>query len=315
MVNMTNKELYRQFCQTEQSVPIFLKDWWLDAVCPDWDAVLAKNGDNVSGIWPYRLERKINVSILRDQALTPYMGPYVFYPPDLKRTKRDSFQHDTITALLEALPEVKVWHVSAFPGLKQVGLFAAYDFDVQVRQTFIMPLQDPIEDIFSRLHEDYRRNVRKADKELTITNEPEMLFQLWGYQKATLDRKQVRTLFTQQQMQTIFDACIQHDSAALWVARKEGEIQAMMWHVWDDTKGYYLMGSNNPDSKDSRAMTALLWHAIEHSKTIGKAGFDFEGSMDPGVEKFFRSFGGKRQLYLVLRKNESLLWKLKERLV
>ena len=46
-----------------------------------------------------------------------------------------------------------------------------------------------------------------------------------------------------------------------------------------------------------------------------ESGFDFEGSMDPGVEKFFRNFGGMRELYLVLRKNESLLWKLKERLV
>lgn len=312
---MNNKELYRQFCSSGAAVPIFLKDWWLDAVCPDWDVVIAKNGDNISGVWPYRIEKKINVSILRDQVLTPYMGPYVFYPSDLKQSKRESFQHETITALLETIPDVKVWHVSTLPGLKQVGLFTDYEFDIQVRQTFIMPLQGEVEDVFSNLHEDYRRNVRKAEKELIITNEPEMLHQLWGYQKATLDRKQVRTIFTQQQMQHIFDACINHESAALWVARRGDDIQAIVWHVWDDNCGYYLMGSNNPNSKDNRAMTALLWHSIKHSKTIGKEGFDFEGSMDPGVEKFFRNFGGKRELYLVLRKNESLLWKLKERLV
>lgn len=311
---MSNKELYRQFCATEKTVPLFLKDWWLDAVCNDWEVAIARNGDNISGVWPYRIERKINVSILRDQVLTPYMGPFVFYPPDLKHSKRDSFQHDTITTLLEELPEVKVWHLSAMPGLKQAGLFNAYDFDVQVRQTFIMPLHEPVEDIFNRLHEDYRRNVRKAEKEITITNEPEMLQQLWGYQKATLDKKDVRMHFTQLQIQTIFDACIQHDSAALWVARKDGEVQAILWHVWDDVQGYYLVGSNNPAGKDNRAMTALIWHAIARSKETGKKGFDFEGSMDPGVEKFFRNFGGKRQLYLVLRKNDSMLWKLKERL-
>jgi len=36
--------------------------------------------------------------------------------------------------------------------------------------------------------------------------------------------------------------------------------------------------------------------------------------MDEGVERFFRNFGGERALYIVLRKNDSLLWKLKKRI-
>jgi len=311
---MSNKEQYREFCAVEPAVPLFLKDWWLDAVCKDWDAAIVKNGDKVSGIWPYCMENRINVSIIRDQVLTPYMGPFVFYPNDLKHSKRDNFQHETIAALLDEMPEAKVWHLSAFPGLKQVGLFTTHKFDVQVRQTFIMPLSDKIEDIFSRLHEDYRRNVRKAEKEITIANEPEMLQQLWGYQKATLDKKDVRMHFTQPQLQAVFDACNEHGCTALWVARKEGEAEAILWQVWDDVQAYYLVGSKNPLSNDNRAMTALIWHAIAHAASLGKTGFDFEGSMDQGVEKFFRNFGGKRQLYLVLRKNDSMLWKLKERL-
>lgn len=310
---MTNKDIYREFCAHEPHVPLFLKDWWLDAICPDWDVAIAYKGDRISGVWPYCIEKKINVTILRDQVLTPYMGPYVFYPHDLKASKRDNFQHETLTALLEAMPDVKVWHVSAFPGLKQVGLFSDYDFEVKVRQTFIMPLNEGVDDIFNRLHETYRRNIRKAEKELTITNEPEMLHQLWAYQKATLDKKNVRMHFTQLQLQKLFDACRDHDSTALWVARKEDEIQAIVWHAWDGVQSYYLVGGKNPDSTDNLAMTALLWHAIAHSKELDKSGFDFEGSMDPGVEKFFRNFGGKRQLYPVLRKNDSMLWKLKER--
>lgn len=295
-------------------MPLFLQDWWLDALCDDWDVAIVKNGDRIAGVWPYRLEKKINVSIIRNQALSPYCGPYVFYPHDLKASKRDNFQYETIEALIEAMPDAKVWHLSMFPGLKQAGLFAANEFDIQVKQTFIMPLDDSSEEIFNRLHEDYRRNVRKAEKEISIANEPELLHQLWGYQKATLDRKDVNIHFTQMKLQHLFDTTIQHNSSALWVARKNGEVQAIIWQAWDDVQSYYLMGSKNPHAKDNRAMTTLLWHAITHAKELGKSGFDFEGSMDPGVEKFFRLFGGKRQLYLVLRKNDSMLWKLKERL-
>ncbi|MCB0696125.1 MAG: GNAT family N-acetyltransferase [Chitinophagaceae bacterium] len=311
---MSNKESYRRFCAVEKTVPLFLKDWWLDAVCDNWDVAIAKNGDAISGVWPYCPEHKMNVSIIRDQVLTPYMGPFVFYPADLKHTKRDNFQHETISTLLGDMPEAKVWHLSAFPGLKQVGLFNAQGFDVQVRQTFIMPLHGDVDDIFNRLHEDYRRNVRKAEKEITVTDEPSALSQLWDFQKATLEKKEVRMHFTMQQLEAIFDACKQHDTTALWVARKGGEIEAILWQVWDEVQAYYLVGSKNPLGNDSRAMTALIWHAIEHAKELGKTGFDFEGSMDQGVEKFFRNFGGKRQLYLVLRKNDSMLWKLKEKL-
>jgi lipid II:glycine glycyltransferase (peptidoglycan interpeptide bridge formation enzyme) len=61
-------------------------------------------------------------------------------------------------------------------------------------------------------------------------------------------------------------------------------------------------------------MSALLWHAILEAKRKGNQWFDFEGSMDPGVERFFRNFGARRELYMVLRKNRSLLWKLVEKL-
>jgi len=63
-----------------------------------------------------------------------------------------------------------------------------------------------------------------------------------------------------------------------------------------------------------KALPALLWHAIKYALNKGKKAFDFEGSMDPGVEQFFRNFGGNRELYLVLKKNDSLLWKVKEKL-
>ena len=59
-------------------------------------------------------------------------------------------------------------------------------------------------------------------------------------------------------------------------------------------------------------MPCLLWHAIKHAKTLGCTTFDFEGSMDPGVERFFRTFGATRKMYLQLTKNTSKVWKLKE---
>lgn len=311
---MTDKDRYRELCKQHTDLPLFLHDWWLDAVCAEWDVAIVNNGDNIAGVWPYVIEEKIGVSIYRNPVLTPYLCPYVFYPPDLKETKRDNFEHEVINELYKKLPAIKVWALALLPGQKQVGLFRSKGFDILPRQTFLMPLAEDQQTIFLKLHEDYRRNIRKAEAEMQIAHEPEMLQTLWEYQKATLDKKDVRMHFDMQQLQKTFDSCVANNSTALWVARKDGVVQAILWHIWDNKRAYYLVGSKNPAIKDSRAMTALIWNAIRESKKMGKASFDFEGSMDQGVEHFFRNFGGSRELYLVLRKNNSLVWRLKEML-
>ncbi len=309
---MTNKEQYNILCTQSTGLPLFLHHWWLDIVCENWDVAIVKNGDNIAGVWPYPIEQKIATTLLRNPVLTPYLGPHVFYPHDLKLSKRDNFEHETIAALLTQIPDAKVWHLAMQPGQKQLGLFRTHYFDVQPRQTFLMSLDEDEQTVFSRLHEDYRRNIRKAEAELTVTDDGSLLPQLWQYQEATLNRKDVQMHFSLQQLQGLYDACKAQNACALWVAKKDDVVQAILWHTWDNERAYYLVGSKNPETKDNRAMTLLIWKAISHSIKIGKRSFDFEGSMDPGVEKFFRNFGGNRELFLVLKKNESLMWKLKE---
>lgn len=311
---MGSKEQYKHICEQHPELPVFLQHWWLDEVCADWDVAIVHNGDNIAGVWPYQTEKKASVTILRNPALTPYLGPHIFYPHDLKKSKRDNFEHETITTLLGKLPAAKVWSVALQPGIKQIGLFKEKELEIQTKQTFIIDATAGEETVFANLNEDHRRNIRKAEKELAITNEPSLLQQLYEFQKATLDSKQVGMFYSSKQMRSLFNACTQHNSTALWVAKKGDEVQAIVWQVWDADTAYYIMGSKNPAANNKKALTALLWHAIQHAIQLGKKAFDFEGSMDPGVEQFFRNFGGSRELYLVLKKNDSLLWKVKEKL-
>ncbi len=270
---------------------------------------IVKDGDRVAGVWPYSIEQKVGVSLLRTPVLTPYLGPHVFYPANLKQSKYDSYEHEILSALFDQMPQIKVWFIAIQPELKQVGLFKQKGFDTQVRQTFIINLLNDEETLFSKLHEESRRNVRKSEEDIVITNEPELLSQLFNFQKATLDKKNVQVNFSLQYLERLFNACKEKGQAALWVAKKDGIIQAIIWNLWDEQRAYYLMGAKNPEIRDNRAMTALIWHSIKHCKAIGKKTFDFEGSMDAGVERFFRCFGGKREIYLVLKKNKSLIWR------
>jgi lipid II:glycine glycyltransferase (peptidoglycan interpeptide bridge formation enzyme) len=164
------------------------------------------------------------------------------------------------------------------------------------------------------MKESLRRNIRAAEREIEISNDPQQLEVLFKYNAQTLTSKGKAQSYTLGDMQKLMDAGLQHNSAALWVARQNNEIQALVWNVWDADTSYYFMGAQKPGGNSYRAMSALLWHAIKQAKQRSNKTFDLEGSMDAGVERFFRSFGGQRELYLVLKKNDSLLWRVKEML-
>lgn len=309
----SNKELYRKICSTNKEVCLYARPWWMDAVCAQWDVAIARKGGHISGTWAYPIEKKLGVTLLRTPMMTPYMSPQVFPPHDMKESNIDSFEYDTIASLIEQLPPAKVWHVSMQPGIKQAGLFKKHKLTSQVQQTFLLELNEDEETLLTNMKDAVRRNIRIAESEVTVTNDPGCLEELYRFQKATLSKKGKSFRFSYKQLQQIMDACLAHNAGALWVAKSADKtIQAIVWNVWDDNCSYYFMGGQNPDTNSYRAMSLLLWQTMKDAKARGNKIYDLEGSMDEGVERFFRNFGGDREIYMVLMKNRSLIWKLKQ---
>lgn len=297
------------------ALPLFHEPWWLDATGVPWTAAETANGAGTTGYWPFPMERRYGIGISRNPPLTPYLGPVVLPPPNLKNNKWDGFEHGTISELLGRAPALPVWSISLRPGLKQAGLLQAAGFTVGVRQTFLLSLADRTEsDILASFHEERRRNIRQLETMLEIRNETGETGLLYKSLQATLQRKGKPLPYPPALMARLFEAACSRKQSALWVARSEGLVQGLLWHAWDGQRAYYLASSLAPGITDKRVMTALLWQAIKHSSSLGLQDFDFEGSMDPGIEAFFRNFGGRRELYLVLQKEASFIWRAYRRL-
>src|ERR1035437_3452465 len=107
---MSNKSLYKTICKEKRGMTLFMQPWWLDVVCSDWDVAIAKKGDHIAGVWAYPIEKKPGVTMLRTPMLTPYLGPHVFYPDDMKESRLDSFEYEAVAELMKQLPPAKVWH-------------------------------------------------------------------------------------------------------------------------------------------------------------------------------------------------------------
>ncbi len=310
---MSNKEIYKKLCGNRKDIPAFSQPWWLDTVCNEWDVAITMKGEHVAGAWAYPLEKKIGVTMVRTPMLTPYLGPLVFFPHDLKESKQDGYEHETISDLIKQLPDAPVWHLSLQPGMKQAGLFKQHKLHSQVQQTFLLELREDEETLLNNMKDAVRRNIRIAESEVAITNDPEHLKDLYKFQKSTLAKKGKNFPYSLKDLQRIMDAGMANNATALWVAKTADKtIQAIVWAIWDEKTTYYFMGAQNPDTNSYRAMSLLLWHSMREAKRRGNTQYDLEGSMDEGVERFFRNFGGDRALYIVLLKNRSLLWQLKK---
>ena len=58
---MTNKDKYREFCLQSDTLPIFMQDWWLDAVCAgkEWDVLLSLDEQGtIQAAMPYLLRKR-----------------------------------------------------------------------------------------------------------------------------------------------------------------------------------------------------------------------------------------------------------------
>ena len=213
---------------------------------------------------------------------------------------------------MRQLPDAKVWHRALQPGMKQVGLFKKYKLKPQAQQTFLLELKENEATLLANMKDTTRRNIRMAENEIEVRSSAEYLKELYKFQRNTLTKKGQSLPYSFKYIQKIMAACEANNAATLWVAKSNEKIQALVWQVWDDNCSYYFMGGQNHESNSYKAMTLLLWHTIKEAKKRGHKTFDLEGSMEEGVERFFRNFGGDRALYIVLHKNDSLLWKVKK---
>ena len=63
--------------------------------------------------------------------------------------------------------------------------------------------------------------------------------------------------------------------------------------IHDKKTAYYVIGGYDSDNKHHGAGACTLWECIKYAKKLGLHEFNFDGSIIPNIERFFRGFGGQ----------------------
>jgi lipid II:glycine glycyltransferase (peptidoglycan interpeptide bridge formation enzyme) len=294
---MNKKQAYRELCKTEQTIPIYSKDWWLDAVCGEdnWDVALIEKGDHIVATMPYYTKRKMGLTIITMPPFTQTLGPWI-RPSPAKYAKQLAKQKDLMNGLIEQLPAYDDFDQNFHYTITNWLPFYWKGFKQTTRYTYLLNCVENLEKIQSDFEKSVRTKIRKAisnDISIIENDEVDTLFKL----HATTYRKQgIRMPYTLDELKKLYIACKKHDAVQMLFAKYRDEIIAGVFYVYDKMSLYAILGGSDRYKKDTGAEYLLDWEMIKfcHDKKIY---FDFEGSMLEGVERRNRAFGAVQKPY------------------
>lgn len=279
--------------------------------CSDWLALFGDNvqtlgifedgGEMVGGL-SFSHEHRFGLKIVRNAPYTPTFGPFI------------AVKAQNPVAILETRRKVLECIVEYFdkenPAIVRLGLdqgiFDALPFfwggyKVIPAYTYRLDLLSSLEQIRKNMSPTRRNDITKALRDgLTV--------------RLTTDLDVVKHLclatFNRQKMQinqTWLDAILfkyanSSNSYAFTTYRADNIPIATCFVVHDSKTAYYLIGGYSADLGHHGAGALAMFEAIKHTKELGMKIFDFEGSVIPAIERYFRGFGGELTPYFTVNK-------------
>src|SRR5690606_29834952 len=165
----TAKQAYRALCNSEPSILVISKAWWLDAAAgsENWDVVIVEREGEIVASLPFVIKRLLGLTLLTQPSLTQTLGPWL-KPTSLKSSKLLSWEKEQMQALIAQLPPyshyVQQWHYSYSNWLP----FYWKGFTQTTRYTFVIDDLSDIASVYAGFSHAKRYEIRKAEKHIRI---------------------------------------------------------------------------------------------------------------------------------------------------
>lgn len=289
IVEVTVKE--RNFLYT--NAPVFLYPEWLDLFPKNTISLVGiyDKGDSLIGGFCYFKGKKLGKTTLGTPQFFAHNGLFYINPSQSKANK-NTFDKKIMKAVCDYLKAQKTLFISlGFPHeIKDVQPFIWNNYNISLKYTYQIKLdQDPFK-LLEQFSSERRKNITKAEKDNVRVELSEDYKQIESLVSKSINRKDAPV--DKNILQKIIRDFSTSNYSYSFVAYVNNKPSATVFIVHDSKTAYYLLGGFDEFNKHQGAGAICMWHAIQHAKNLGIKTFDFEGSMLPEVEKYFRGFGG-----------------------
>ncbi len=274
---------------------IFYYSFFYKAFNKPYEMIRLYYGDQIIGGWIFSYENK---AVLRPP-LVPYTG--LFYClEDLKHYRYNTIIQNINNFFCDYIHDkYDVISIRLSPSINDVQYFIWSNFKVNGRYTYILPIRS-IEQARQRLSSSMKRNIKNYASKYNI----EITTEISKYLDVIKATRTSQATFKEYAKNIESFLQTQNCGACFVQKNEKNEVASATFVVWDKHTAYYLAGGFVDKPENKHASETALWKAIEYCSSIGIKEFDFEGSMIPGVEEFFRKFGGEKRLYFHIKKEK-----------
>ncbi|MCX6277443.1 MAG: hypothetical protein NT004_05035 [Bacteroidetes bacterium] len=267
---------------------IYAFSWYLDMVCPGWDALI---GGDYETVFPLTWNRKWSVKYLYQPYFTQQLGVFSINP----------ISTELVSAFLKAIPvEIKFAEIqlNAMNGLPIPG------WNMKNRINHELSLDSTYQEIAGKYSQNTKRNLKKAaEARVFIGNQPSIndlidLFRTnFGDREGKLKPKNYRII---NNLLTYF----KHHGigAPMGIYSAQNKLSSAAFFVQDQSRIYFLFAASSPQARENGAMFYLIDRFIANH--AGKPIIlDFEGGNDPQLGRFYKSFGACEVSYPAMTMN------------
>ncbi len=249
------------------------------------------NNNELTGSFYFFTKKKYGAEFSICPPFSPHNG--LFYENRAENSANiNTFNKAVLTETAEFIDKMgaKLLIFTLPSGVLETQPFIWKKMEVKVKYTYHIDLSLTREELWANLSSEKRKSVNKAEKDSLQIEKSEDMKPVKEMIMKTFGRKEISKnidLFDK----ILFEFAKPENSFA-FVARQDGKAIAATFCVHDKNASYYLFGGYDAESKHHGAGVMCMWQSILHAKKLGLKTFDFEGSMIPEVEKYFREFGG-----------------------
>lgn len=281
---------------------------YLTTLRKDWRAFVIVEKGNWKALMPFFINKRGKYLSLPQPPFTQFLG-VMFVPMEgVSLSKKYSSYQRWLELLTEKWEHIHLFVQNFSPAFDFGIPFKWADFELKTRYTYILDLDKSEDELMGGFAKNLQRNIRKREVqgkpslrsapnaegilEILERNKKEGRDLMGGHQASWQLIGQVADFF-----------CRSENAELVEMVDESGKILgANLLGFWKK-KAYSLLGVTQPEARKDGSMAFLMWNCILYSKRRGCELYDFEGSMLPGVARFFQEFGSKPTPYLQISRN------------
>jgi hypothetical protein len=273
---------------------IYAMSFFLDIMSPGWDALIVDEG---RALMPVTRNRKFGINYICQPLFVQQLG--CFY-------QEESYQV-TEHLLLDKLARSYRFIDMALNG----GNTFVEPYRFRFMNNFVLRLDRPYDVLFAGFHANTRRNIVKSRHHRLEVSD--------GYPPAALIDMFIRNNGRNypgigskhySRLQTLLERGVNDDLFEISAARTPGgETVAVACFLKDFDRFVFYFSANTDKGREMGAMFFLIDSFIDQHSGTGKL-LDMNGSMNPGLVRFYQGFGAENIIYRRLYIN-NLIFPLK----